>query len=75
MEFRKDNRLLTSTAIVAFIKRFLTALQKYKKVESLEFYNEKFSKLAIKFSKEAFAQYGSSHWRTLALKIDSECWK
>jgi len=71
----KNGRLLTSTAIVGFLKSYGSSLTKYQKVNEFEFYKDKLAKLTIKFSKEDFGQYGSSHWPKLAAKIDSECWE
>jgi len=70
----KDNRLLSSTAIVAFLRSFSASLKKYKGVKDFEFYNGKLKQLNQSFSKAGFAKYGSSHWRGLSEKIDKECW-
>ena len=71
----KDSRLLSSTAIVGFLKSFSTSLEKYHKIGTFEFYKPKIAKLTLTFSKTEFAKYGSSHWPTLAQDIDKECWK
>ncbi len=70
----KDNRLLTSTAIVAFLKSFITSLQKFNGTQDFEFYKKKIGNLTLSFTKQQFSKFGSSHWPALAAKIDSECW-
>lgn len=70
----KNGRILTSTAIVAFLKSYGNSLTKYNGVQDFEFYRQKMSKLTIDFTKEEFSQYASSHWPRLSMKIDSEAW-
>jgi DGQHR domain-containing protein len=70
----KNSRILTSTAIVAFLKSYASALTKYQEVNDFLFFKDKFEKLTIEFTKDDFSQYGSSHWPRLAARIDLECW-
>ncbi len=70
--FEDNSKLLTVTSIVAFIKSFEDAIEKYNGVKDFEFYKSKLKTLKINF-KEKGSPYVSSQWSKLTTKIN-ECW-
>lgn len=66
-----DSKLLTVTSIVAFIKSFDAAVEKYGLRDS-NFYRDKLKKLKIDFKQKKFP-YVSSQWAKLAVEIN-QCW-
>lgn len=70
----KKFKLLSVTSITGFVISLRMSLEVYKKVHDFHFYQDKFKKLNIDFSKGEFG-YTSSHWHRFAEEVKNQCWK
>jgi DGQHR domain-containing protein len=68
-----SSKLMTVTSIVAFIKSFNYALEKYKGLKEISFYQDKLKNLHIDFKNKKRFPYVSSQWPKFAEQIN-KCW-
>lgn len=65
-----NSKLMTVTSIVAFLKSFNDAIEKYQGINDIDFYQKKIAKLNMNFKDKKKFPYVSSQWPKFAEKIN-----
>ncbi|MDB5211150.1 MAG: hypothetical protein JWQ30_1977, partial [Sediminibacterium sp.] len=68
-----SSKLMTVTSIVAFLKSYNYAIEKYKGIKDIKFYTDKLSTLKIDFKNKKKFPYVSSQWPKFTEQIN-KCW-